>query len=85
MTQASPARLLGFVDGPNELLVAATDPSSFNADIYGPANPAAPSLLMATAYIGAVQNSADTRLQGWTCNSSCAVFGTDLTCEDPPL
>lgn len=65
-----------FINGANESAVAATDPTAFNADAFATVNAAAPNRLTAVAYIGAVQNAADTWYTGWSCNSGYANFGT---------
>ncbi|HEX8225127.1 MAG TPA: hypothetical protein VF605_15015 [Allosphingosinicella sp.] len=64
-----------FVNGGNETGVAATDPTSFNADQFATVNAAAPNRLEAAAYVGAVRNAADTWYSGWTCNAGYASFG----------
>jgi len=67
-----------FINGANENAVAATDPTTFNADPFagtGQPNTAAPNRLTAVTYIGAVQNASDTWFGGWACNSGYANFG----------
>ena len=67
-----------FVNGANETGVAATDPTTFNADSFagtGQPNAAAPNRLTAVTYIGAVQNAADSWYQGWTCTVAWATIG----------
>jgi hypothetical protein len=71
----TPSLTATFVNGPNETAVTATDPTPFNADSIGGANPAAPNQLSAVSYIGAVRNAADNWYEGWTCNSSYVSFG----------
>ena len=67
-----------FINGANETAVAATDPTTFNADQFAGTsqpNTAAPNRLTAVSYIGAVRNSTDNWYEGWACNSSYASFG----------
>jgi hypothetical protein len=75
----------GFVNGPNESAIAATDPTAFNADVYGSPNPSSPNRLVATTYVGAIQNAADTRFRGWTCDTGFANFGSGVSCLASPL
>jgi hypothetical protein len=78
-----------FVNGANETAVTATDPTTFNADIYangpygtggtaftGQPNGAAPNRLENAPFIGAVRNAQDTNFAGWTCNASYVSFGS---------
>ncbi|HYN46549.1 MAG TPA: hypothetical protein VES64_07650, partial [Allosphingosinicella sp.] len=63
-----------------------TDPTTFNADPHATVNATAPNRLTAVAYIGAVQNAADTWYTGWTCNSSYVGFGAaSATCVTVPI
>ena len=73
-----------FVNGPNESAVAATDPTPFNDDPFGPANAAAPNRLSGVAYIGAVRDNADTWFSGWACTSFFANFGAGGLCTSIP-
>lgn len=80
--------LTGLADGPNEAAVAATDQTTFNADPFagsGQPSTSAPNRMTATTYIGAIQNGADTRFRGWTCDSSFAGFGSGVSCLTSPL
>jgi hypothetical protein len=70
-----------FVNGPNENAVAATDPTTFNADQFagsGQPNSAAPNRLEAVSFIGAVRNQQDVtnNFGGWTCNAGYVSFGS---------
>jgi hypothetical protein len=65
-----------FVNGANETGVAATDPTSFNADQFATVNTGAPNRLEAVSFIGAVRNAQDTNFAGWTCNAGYANFGS---------
>jgi hypothetical protein len=75
-----------FINGANEAAVAATDPTTFNADAFATVNAAAPNRLSAVAYIGAVRDAADNWYAGWACNSFYANFGgTSGLCTAIPL
>jgi len=75
----------GFINGPNETGVPATDPRPFNADAFFAVNAAAPNQLTLVDYIGAVKNAADNWYAGWTCSSSFANFGgTSAPCTSIP-
>lgn len=65
-----------FVNGANETAVAATDPTTFNADMIGGENTSAPNRLTAVSYIGAVRNSTDTWYAPWACSPGYVSFGT---------
>jgi hypothetical protein len=68
-----------FVNGANETAVAATDPTTFNADTLagtGQPNTGAPNRLEAVTFIGAVRNAQDANFAGWTCNASYVNFGS---------
>ena len=54
---------MSFANGANETAVPAFNPTSLS------------SFFEAVSYIGAIQNAADTRFQGWTCDSAAATFG----------
>ncbi|HLL59189.1 MAG TPA: hypothetical protein VK391_04780 [Allosphingosinicella sp.] len=66
-----------FVNGPNETGVAATDPTTFNADAFATVNTGAPNRLEAVSFIGAVRNAQDTNFAGWTCNAGYVNFGSN--------
>jgi len=75
-----------YINGANETAVAATDPTTFNADPHATVNAAAPNRLTAVTYIGAVQGAADLWYSGWTCDSGYADFGAaNLTCVTVPI
>jgi hypothetical protein len=65
----------GFVDGPSEQALVASDPKTVDAEFD------------TTNYVGAVKDANDTWYAGWTCNSSAANFGeTSTACTSlPPL
>lgn len=54
---------MSFANGANETSHPVFNPTSLS------------SFFEAVSYIGAIQNDADTRFQGWTCNSAAANFG----------
>ncbi len=71
-----------FINGGNENGVAATDPTTFNADSLagtGQPNTAAPNRLEAVTFIGAARNQADVTANfgGWTCNAGYVSFGSN--------
>jgi hypothetical protein len=75
-----------YINGANESAVAATDPTTFNADPFATVNAAAPNRLTAVSYIGAVQNAGDIWYAGWACNSGYANFGTlSTSCTSVPI
>ena len=62
-----------FINGANETAAVATNPTTIDA------------AFTATTYVGAVQNTADTWYQGWTCDSSTATFNaTASACTSLP-
>jgi len=63
----------GFINGPNENAVTATNPATFDP------------WFTPTTYVGAVRDASDTWYAGWTCNSATANFGpTSGSCTSLP-
>lgn len=63
----------GFINGPTEQALVATDPKTVDAEFD------------TTNYVGAVKDANDTWYAGWTCNSAIATFGdTETRCTSLP-
>ena len=69
----TPTLTASFANGANETAVTAFNASTLSA------------FFSATTYVGALQNAADTRFAGWTCNSVTANLGaTNSLCTSLP-
>jgi hypothetical protein len=80
--------LNGVVNGPNEAAATVTDPSVFNADIYGPTAPTdggQPNRLLTTTYVGAISGVNDPRFAGWSCDSTFAALAGATACSTSPV
>lgn len=66
----------GFINGANETAVTAFDATTLNGNSFNGIELTPAGFFTKTTYIGAVNGSADTWYQGWTCNSGAANFGT---------